>query len=416
MGEVLIVRRGGSGSGDFKSTIIVTIDAGSTVEAYSDSGYTTLYKTFTEKSSGEYWLTGLDNGTYYLKATKGTDTSTLAYTIAEYGVYRILMTYNTIPEFTYTGNYEIVDDSDTPIATSPDNWKIRFLTSGILNFTRLNGAEDGIDVFLVGGGGQGGGDAGGGGGAGKTATHRGISVDIGTNYTIAIGDGGYNSTWNASPAGAGGASTAFSFTADGGTGGYPYNNDSGGHGGSGGSKSRQDKSYGGSDGNGGYKADTTYGYGQGTTTREFGGYSNTIAAPVSSATSFVLGSEPTATERAFLVSGKYISIGDSRECYPIVSYDSATREVTVAQNNKGNTVTATQGDAVLFGNLYAGGGTAFYGSGNKLDADTAGYGGGGDPYNAPVANTGSGSGGAYGGQSKALAGASGIVIIRNARS
>lgn len=408
---------GGGGGSSTKSTIIVSIDTGSTVQAYSDSSYQTLVKTASEKSTGEYWLTGLDNGTYYIKATKGTDTSTLAYTIAEYGVYRIPMTYNTIPEFTYTGDYEIVDDSDTPIATSPDNWKIRFLTSGILNFTRLNGAEDGIDVFLVGGGGQGGGDAGGGGGAGKTATHRGISVDIGTNYTIAIGDGGYNSTWNASPAGAGGASTAFSFTADGGTGGYPYSNNSGGHGGSGGSKSRQDKSYGGSDGNGGYKANTTYGYGQGTTTREFGGYSNTIASAVSSATSFVLGSKPTATEEAFLVNGKYISVGANRECYPIVSYDSATRTVTVAQNNKGNTVTAAQGDAVLFGNLYAGGGAARYGQyGDGIAANSAGYGGGGDSDNAPVANTGSGSGGAYPGQSGALAGASGIVIIRNARS
>lgn len=410
------ITNAGGGSGT-KSTLIISIDSGSTVQVYSNSTYTTLIKTATEKSAGQFWVKGLDNGTYYLKATKGTDTSTLAYTIAEYGVYRISMTYNTIPEFTYTGDYEIVDDSDTPIVTSPDNWKIRFLTSGILNFTRLNGAEDGIDVFLVGGGGQGGGDAGGGGGAGKTATHGGISVDIGTNYTIAIGDGGYNSVWSVSPAGAGGASTAFSFTADGGTGGYPYNGNYGGYGGSGGSKSRQDKSYGGSDGNGGYKVDTTHGYGQGTTTREFGGYSNTVATPVSSATSFVLGSDPTATEKTFLVSGKYISIGDSRECYPIVSYDSATRTVTVAQNNKGNTVTAAQGDAVLFGNLYAGGGTARYGQyGDNIAANSAGYGGGGDSDNAPVANTGSGSGGAYPGQHGALAGATGIVIIRNARS
>lgn len=408
---------GGGGGSSTKSTIIVSIDTGSTVGIY-DSTYTTLIKSASEKTTGEYWLTGLDNGTYYIKATKGSDTATLAYTISEYGVYRISMAYRTVPEFTYTGTYELVDDNDQDIsgALNTANWKIRFLTSGTLSFSNLYSASDGIDVFLVGGGGQGGGDAGGGGGAGKTATHRGISVDIGTNYTIAIGAGGYNSTWNASPAGAGGASTAFSFTADGGTGGYPYNNDSGGHGGSGGSKSRQDKSYGGSDGNGGYKADTTYGYGQGTTTREFGGYSNTIASAVSSATSFILGSEPTDTEKAFLVSGKYISVGASRECYPIVSYNSNTRTVTVSQNNKGNTVTAAQGDAVLFGNLYAGGGTACYGNGDSLDAGSAGYGGGGDRDNAPTANTGSGSGGAHNGAVGAKAGATGIVIIRNARA
>lgn len=329
------------------------------------------------------------------------------------------MAYRIVPEFTYTGTYEIVDDNDQDISSALNtaNWKIRFLTSGTLSFSTLYGATDGIDVFLVGGGGQGGGDAGGGGGAGKAATHSGISVQVGTNYSIVIGDGGYNSTWSASPAGEGGSSSAFSYSVDGGTGGYPYNNNSGGYGGSGGSKSRQDKSYGGSDGNGGYMADASHGYGQGTTTREFGGYSNTVATPVSSATSFILGSEPTTTERAFLVSGKYISIGDSRECYPIVSYDSATRTVTVAQNNKGNTVTAAQGDAVLFGNLYAGGGTARYGQyGDRIVANSAGYGGGGDSDNAPVANTGSGSGGAYGGAVGAKAGATGIVIIRNARA
>jgi hypothetical protein len=35
-----------------KSTIIITAPTGSTVEAYSDSGYTTLVKTAVEKTSG----------------------------------------------------------------------------------------------------------------------------------------------------------------------------------------------------------------------------------------------------------------------------------------------------------------------------------------------------------------------------
>lgn len=409
---------GGGGGSSTKSTIIVSIDTGSTVAAYSDSGYTTLVKTATEKSSGEFWLTGLDNGTYYIKATLNGDEATASYTISEYGVYRIGMAYRTVPEFTYTGNYELVDDSDQDIsnALNTANWKIRFLTSGTLSFSTLYGAEDGIDVFLVGGGGQGGGDAGGGGGAGKTATHSGISVQTGTSYSIVVGAGGYNSTWSANPAGAGGSSSAFTFSVDGGTGGSPYNKNYGGYGGSGGSKSRSSTSYGGSDGNDGYGSDSSHGYGQGTTTREFGGYSNTIASAVSSSTTFTLGSEPTETEKTFLVNGKYLSVGASRECYPIVSYDNSTRKVTVSQNNKGNTVTAAQGDAVLFGNLYAGGGTAFYGSGSSLNADSAGYGGGGTPDTAPTDNTGSGSGGAYNGSKGAKAGATGIVIIRNARS
>ena len=84
---------GGGGGSSTKSTIIVSIDTGSTVAAYSDSSYTTLVKTASEKSTGEFWLTGLNNGTYYLKATKGSDEATTSYTISQYGVYRITMTY-----------------------------------------------------------------------------------------------------------------------------------------------------------------------------------------------------------------------------------------------------------------------------------------------------------------------------------
>lgn len=36
------------------------------------------------------------------------------------------------------------------------NWKIRFLTSGTLTFTKLNGWNGQLDVFFVGGGGAGG--------------------------------------------------------------------------------------------------------------------------------------------------------------------------------------------------------------------------------------------------------------------
>lgn len=83
---------GGGGGSSTKSTIIVSIETGSTVGIY-DSTYTTLIKSASEKTTGKYWLTGLANGTYYLKATKGSDVATLEYTITEYGVYRITMAY-----------------------------------------------------------------------------------------------------------------------------------------------------------------------------------------------------------------------------------------------------------------------------------------------------------------------------------
>lgn len=275
---------GGGGGSSTKSTIIVSVDTGSTVEAYSDSSYSTLYKTFTEKSSGEFWLTGLDNGTYYLKATKGTDTSTLAYTVSEYGVYRISMAYRLVPAFTYTGDYELVHDDDTAIDTTSQSdlqsqWKIRLLTSGDLSFTNLYGTNSGIDVFLVGGGGGGGGASGGaagGGGGGYTATHRGVAVSINTVYPITVAEGGamgYD----------GGSSSGFGYTADGGLKGINASQPGGAGGSGGGGGSSNVGGAGGSDGSNGSNGGSSGtgaagGTGQGTTTREFAEVGATLYA------------------------------------------------------------------------------------------------------------------------------------------
>lgn len=194
--------------------------------------------------------------------------------------------YNVIPEFTYTGDYEIVNDSDEPITVSQDNWKIRFLTSGTLTFQALNGAENGIDVFLVGGGGAGGASCyvnsenplwgGGGGGGGYTNTQKEVSVTQGTTYTITVGAGGTGvSGGNGN---SGGTTSAFGVSANGGQGGRAgdtANRMKGGSGGSGGGLGCQytegsvntASGAGGSDGgNGGGSGGGT---GQGTTTREF---------------------------------------------------------------------------------------------------------------------------------------------------
>lgn len=92
------------GSSSTKSTIIVSIDSGSTVGLYNSS-YTTLTKNAVEKAAGQYWITGLDNGTYYIKATKGTDSTQQSYTISQYGVYRINLSYQQIKYlFLYDGS------------------------------------------------------------------------------------------------------------------------------------------------------------------------------------------------------------------------------------------------------------------------------------------------------------------------
>ena len=181
-------------------------------------------------------------------------------------IYCMLYFYDLIPEFTYTGDYEIVDDNDNPITTSAKNWKIRFLTSGTLTFKELDGAKDGIDVFLVGGGA--GGEVSGGGG-GYTGTEKNVSLLEDTGYEIVVGEGGGKHT-------RGEESSAFGITVEGGnisTGSYNVN---GGAGGSGGGGAGGDKyaggngGYNGSDGVGMSSGYSSGGEGQGTTTKEFG--------------------------------------------------------------------------------------------------------------------------------------------------
>lgn len=172
-----------------------------------------------------------------------------------------------IPEFTYTGDYEIVNDADETITVSPDNWKIRFLTSGTLTFQALNGAENGIDVFLVGGGGGG---SSGGGGGGYTATSKGVSVVANTSYNIVIGAGG-TAVQDTGNAGNGGVTSAFGKSANGGYGGEGGSGKGkGGDGGSGGAGyGNSNDGKGGTDGGDGVSSTYAGGKGQGTTTREF---------------------------------------------------------------------------------------------------------------------------------------------------
>ena len=182
------------------------------------------------------------------------------------------------PEFTYTGDYAIVDDNDNAIsdfATWTGNWKIRFLTSGTLTFTNLNGAEGGIDVFLVGGGGGSGGIIGwypqGGGGSGYTKTVKNITLAPNTAYAVAVGAGG--------KAGSTGGASKFGSvaTANGGSGTSNTNGGNGGSGGvAGGASGGTAPGIDGSDGKSG--ASGTGGKGQGTTTREFGETSGTLYA------------------------------------------------------------------------------------------------------------------------------------------
>lgn len=248
----------GSAGGGTCGALTVTAPANVTVTVTGNG------KTYTKSSgsSGSVTFKPLKAGTYTVTIASGSQTASQSVTVKT--DYTASLSFNKIPGFTYSGSYKIVDDSGNTITTTQGNWKIRFLTSGTLKFTSLNGAAGGIDVFLVGGGGGGGGavDYSGGGGGGYTKTSKAVSVSTGKSYSIVVGAGGGVQA-------NGGNSSAFGFTAAGGKCGGAS---AGGAGGSGGGKGACN---GGS--NGGNGSDGS-GVGQGTTTREFGLSSGTLYA------------------------------------------------------------------------------------------------------------------------------------------
>ena len=183
------------------------------------------------------------------------------------------------PSFSYMVNGADKADDQTYVLYIDDgnnNWRLKFLKSGTLTFSRLSGASDGIDVFLVGGGGGSNNSAGGGGGYTKTLNQ--VRATAGTSYPIVIGEGGTGVT-DRSEANSGSDTTAFGGRAEGGKGANGYSGGNGGSGGAGPCLYSTDSDAqtlgggsGGSDGSDGKHAASygAAGQGQGTTTREFG--------------------------------------------------------------------------------------------------------------------------------------------------
>lgn len=154
------------------------------------------------------------------------------------------------PAFSFDGDFEMINEDGK-------NWEAKIKSSGT-----LIGQRDGlIDVFLVGGG-SGGYRGGGAGGYTMTATR--IPIARGAEYVVTIGAGGRRQA-------AGGATSAFGFTANGGKAPSSYFGGTGGSGGGAGSSGNLYGAGGGSDGNNGSRSgDYEGGSGQGYTTRAFG--------------------------------------------------------------------------------------------------------------------------------------------------
>lgn len=161
-----------------------------------------------------------------------------------------------LPEFTYTGDHTMIEESNK-------NWRIRFLGSG--TFTPKENIT--IDVCVVGGGGGGSRnpDAPSRGGCGGfTQNQMSIVLFADEPYPVVVGAGGIgNTSTGGGLGGKGGASSAFGVQALGGDGGERYNP---WYGGSGGASTNGSPGVDGANGTG---ADPN-GIGQGTTTREFG--------------------------------------------------------------------------------------------------------------------------------------------------
>ena len=273
MGIAFLYGNGGGGSASgVGGMLTVTAPAGVTVTLAKDD----KTKTKIAGSDGIAVFKGLEAGNWVVTITDGTRTATKTVTVTT--DYAMAISFNKIPGFTYTGDFEIVNDADEPIATTQGNWKIRFLTSGNLKFTALNGAEAGIDVFLVGGGGSGANgceDSDGtyrstyGGGGGYTNTVRGVRISTNTDYAITVGAGGASASAISQSGYNGGSTSAFGATANGGEGAVGFTGSSpNGHGGNGGSGGGGSGGSGGSDGGNG--SGGSFGTGQGVTTREFG--------------------------------------------------------------------------------------------------------------------------------------------------
>ena len=253
----------GGGTG---CTLTITAPVGATVTVSKDG----KSKPSKVATTGTVVFKGLETGTWTITITK-TDEKPASKTILITADYSDTINFDVLPKFTYTGDYEIVNDDNEAIETSSGNWKIRFLTSGTLVFSVLNGAENGIDVFLVGGGGGGGKSqkqsvGSGGGGGGYTNTQKNTAITAGTSYGIVIGAGGASAV-------AGGNTSAFGAAANGGAAGNGANGGAGGSGGGGGGYSKDYAgANGGSDGSTPDKVTSggTGGAGQSATTREFG--------------------------------------------------------------------------------------------------------------------------------------------------
>ena len=270
---------------DSNVTATVNYSSSLQVSQYYYGSNTTSSCTPTITSASNTYTYTFTDGTYYV-CSKIVDVAgnvsavvTKSVTVSTVITYaQLIADYSCANGSAGAAPYIMVYSGNCAIDGSGNNWRVVLSSTGNLTFNK----NASLNVFLVGGGGGGGAKnswcAGGGGGGGRT-TNGTYTITIGTPYPIAIGGGGGASA-------SGGNSTAFVFTALGGTkGSNAPSTSAGGPGGAGGSGgggggANQAKTNGGTGGNGGSygnngspnnRSGTVVpgGGGQGTTTCEF---------------------------------------------------------------------------------------------------------------------------------------------------
>lgn len=93
------------------------------------------------------------------------------------------------PRFSFSGLYDLSNDGQD--STGKQLWSLILKTSGKLAFTKL---DDTVDIFLYGGGGGGGNGGtditGAGGGGGRIASQMAADISVGDELNVTIGEGG----------------------------------------------------------------------------------------------------------------------------------------------------------------------------------------------------------------------------------
>lgn len=133
-----------------KSVLLVYAPAGSKVTCAKGN----VVKQAVE-NNGLWRFNSLENGDWTVTGTLNDKKATVIKSIPEFGVYRETLQYSMIPEFTFDGAYDLVDDDNIPIQNTQNwekNWNLILKESGNFYISNMRSLVE-VDIFGVGGSG-----------------------------------------------------------------------------------------------------------------------------------------------------------------------------------------------------------------------------------------------------------------------